>query len=82
MEAKECSFNFISGQIRLEIPFFQRKYIWDESNWEELLKNLLDEKQIHFLGSIILKMESANAGEATVWSVIDGQQRSRHLVYY
>ena len=75
MEAKQCSFRFMLGQMRLEIPFFQRKYVWTEENWTELLENLLDDRQTHFLGSIILKLERVNAGEVPVWSVIDGQQR-------
>lgn len=75
MEAKQCSFRFMSSQMRLEIPFFQRKYVWTEENWTELLENLLDDRQTHFLGSIILKLERINAGEVPVWSVIDGQQR-------
>ncbi len=70
MEAKECSFSFMFGQMRLEIPFFQRRYVWTEENWAELLENLLDDRQTHFLGFIILKLERANAGDASVWSVI------------
>lgn len=56
--------------MRLEIPFFQRRYVWTEENWAELLENLLDDRQTHFLGSIILKLERENAGDASVWSVI------------
>ena len=43
--------------MRLEIPFLQRKYVWDESNWEELLKNVgpvypVDEKNLTSTGLV------------------------------
>ena len=45
MEAKEGSFRFMFGPMRLEIPFSKRKYVWTEENWTELLGNLLDDKK-------------------------------------
>ena len=39
MIAKEASLKEIieSEPHLLEIPFFQRRYVWKEENWEELL---------------------------------------------
>lgn len=75
MQASETEFGFMSASMSIEIPFFQRGYVWNEENWEELLDNLLDEKQSHFLGSIILKQLECVSGNVPRWSVIDGQQR-------
>lgn len=76
MKATEVGFSFIQGSMILEVPFFQRSYVWDEENWEELLDNLLDGNQSHFLGSIILKNHSAASNEAIERNmIIDGQQR-------
>ena len=58
-----------------DIPFFQRKYVWDTSNWQELLKELLDEKKEHFLGSFITKDEDEREDGKRINLIIDGQQR-------
>lgn len=75
MKANETEFGFMSASMSIEIPYFQRGYVWNEENWEELLDNLLDDKQSHFLGSIILKQLECVSGNVPRWSVIDGQQR-------
>lgn len=75
MVAKEKSLKFLDAVMALEIPFFQRRYIWSTNNWEELLDNLLDKEQSHFLGSIILKQQDVGTGEIPRSLVIDGQQR-------
>lgn len=75
MRAKEREFSFLKAKMNLEIPFFQRSYVWEESNWEELLDSLSDRQKTHFLGSVILKKETFLAGENPKYSIIDGQQR-------
>ena len=75
MEAHEAPFTFMKGSLRIEIPFFQRPYVWTEENWRELLDDLLDTESSHFLGSIILKSIPTPSGEQPRWSLIDGQQR-------
>lgn len=75
MHAKDKSFSFTAMTEYYDIPFFQRPYVWDDKNWEELLDNLMDSKHEHFLGAIILKSEGAYSGSIPRYSVIDGQQR-------
>lgn len=75
MEAHEAAFAFMNGAIRVEIPFFQRGYVWNKDNWRDLIEDLLDDKSSHFLGSIILKYKKTASGEIPRWSLIDGQQR-------
>ena len=75
MQAHETELGFLQKDMRLEIPYFQRPYVWGEKNWEDLFDNLIDEKQSHFLGSIILKRIHTVSGQIERFSVIDGQQR-------
>ena len=75
MIAKQISLKFLNAIMVLEIPFFQRRYVWSKNNWEELLDNLFDKEQSHFLGSIILKQQRNLVGDVPRSLVIDGQQR-------
>ena len=65
----------------VEVPFFQRSYVWKEDLWSRLLDDMVyvvEANKTHFLGSIILKEEpkpSAGANYARRYLVIDGQQR-------
>lgn len=80
MEAKEASLKDIVEREphRLEVPFFQRKYVWKEDNWYELLEsveNFREEKV--FWGSIIIKRSLEKDKELgfSKGYIIDGQQR-------
>lgn len=78
MKANETSFSFIGEESLIEIPFFQRKYVWTETQWKQLFDDLLESHKSgkeHFLGSILLKQLSSNAGQGSRRSLIDGQQR-------
>ena len=74
MKAEAESINFLGQAGAIKIPFFQRKYVWTEDNWKDLLDELLLDKT-HFLGSIILKQQSVASGKQKETLVIDGQQR-------
>ena len=74
MLAKGRPFSFTNKQMILEVPFFQRGYVWEEDNWNDLLENLESEDS-HFLGSILLKDIKVETGEIPKKLVIDGQQR-------
>ena len=76
MEAHESDFTFLSTITNFyEIPFFQRGYVWEESNWEDLFNDLLDENSNHFLGSIIIRDIKKSKEGICNYSIIDGQQR-------
>jgi uncharacterized protein with ParB-like and HNH nuclease domain len=49
--------------------------VWNESNWEELISDLLESGKSHFLGSLILKQVEMQSGNTKQVLVIDGQQR-------
>lgn len=70
MKAEAKSLRFLGEGKELAVPFFQRHYVWEKENWDELLKNFEDSAITPFLGSIILKEESSKRS-----TIIDGQQR-------
>lgn len=81
MDAGKRTINDIfNGNRILEIPFFQRSYVWGEDQWERLLEdmeNVSQSNKPYFLGSVILKQQptatGSNVGDRR--TVIDGQQR-------
>lgn len=75
MKAEARSLTFLANEGSVKIPFFQRAYVWNENNWEELISNLLDSGKRHFLGSLILKQVDVQSGDTKQVLVIDGQQR-------
>lgn len=78
MEARENHFGFMQQEHLIKIPFFQRAYVWERDQWEQLFEDLRDSyetRREHFLGSIVLKQILSNAGEGSIRSLIDGQQR-------
>ena len=69
-----------NGSRVLEIPFFQRAYVWGEEQWERLLEDVEAVSRSgkpYFMGSVILKQQQTNtqSGYGDVRTVIDGQQR-------
>lgn len=74
MKASEKSLKFLGEWKKLAVPFFQRSYVWDEGNWEELLASFDNTKVVPFLGPIILKNVDVSMGPEEKM-IIDGQQR-------
>lgn len=76
-------------KLRLEVPIFQRQYVWDLDHqwiplWEDIsrkfrerLDNDLDRKDAppHFLGAMVLDQKKTFTGYVENRMVIDGQQR-------
>lgn len=81
MDAGKRTINDIfNGNRILEIPFFQRAYVWGEEQWERLLEDMEHVSQSnkpYFLGSVILKQQPTNTGNKVgdKRTLIDGQQR-------
>lgn len=73
--------NIFNGLTQVEIPFFQRAYVWNEDLWERFesdLEFVTETNRPHFFGSIILKRgEPPHHGDNFTerWTVVDGQQR-------
>lgn len=73
-------------KMQLEVPLFQRQYIWQrEKHWEPLWEDVarkfsdyLDGRKdapIHFLGAMVLDLKQTPATHVGKRQVIDGQQR-------
>ncbi|RZJ52319.1 MAG: DUF262 domain-containing protein [Flavobacterium sp.] len=81
MDAGKRTINDIfNGNRILEIPFFQRAYVWGEDQWQRLLDDMEAISSLnkpYFLGSLILKQQQKPTGSSVgdVRTVIDGQQR-------
>lgn len=75
MKAEAMSLTFLGNEGLVRIPFFQRGYVWNIENWDDILIDLLDFNKSHFLGSLILKQLEKQTGKPKEVLVIDGQQR-------
>ena len=76
MKAEEKGLGFLTMEGKVKIPFFQRTYVWDTDNWEDLIEEFRDEEKTNnFLGAIILKQHPPISGKPKELEVIDGQQR-------
>jgi uncharacterized protein with ParB-like and HNH nuclease domain len=75
MKAEAMSLTFLGNEGLVRVPFFQRGYVWDITNWEDILTDLLDFEKSHFLGSLILKQQEKQTGKPKEVLIIDGQQR-------
>lgn len=73
--------NIFNNATLVEVPFFQRSYVWKEDLWSRLIDDMeyvVKTNKPHFLGSIILKEgRKPLPGEAFTdcRTVVDGQQR-------
>ncbi len=81
MEAGKRTINDIfNGNKILEIPFFQRAYVWDTPQWARFLtdmEHVSHSNKPYFLGSVILKQQLTTSQQSVgdKRTVIDGQQR-------
>ncbi len=73
-----------------EIPRNQRRYVWKDSNWQDLWNDLLfiidtnkadNGSKKHFIGSIVLKEEGKFDG-INHYTIIDGQQRTITILLF
>ena len=88
MEASRALISQIFSRGRLlEIPFYQRAYVWGEEQWARLIDDMefvTKTKRSYFMGPVILKQ--APVSSTSVFSdkriVIDGQQRLTTLMIF
>ena len=73
-------------KMRLEVPLFQRQYVWNEEQqwsplWEDIERKFTeylegrDDIPVHFLGALVLDQKQTPATHVERRLVIDGQQR-------
>lgn len=70
-----------TANIQYRIPIYQRRYVWDNLNWESLWTDInenmvKDEENIRqiFAGIIVTRQENKQ-NDTEIYDVIDGQQR-------
>tara|TARA_R110002096_G_scaffold147671_4_gene307609 strand:+ start:2090 stop:3991 length:1902 start_codon:yes stop_codon:yes gene_type:complete len=74
------------SKVRLEVPLFQRQYVWSlDQQWEPLWEDIsrkfeeyIEGRQdapVHFLGAMVLDQKQTPTGKVPKRQIIDGQQR-------
>ena len=73
-------------KLRLEVPLFQRQYVWSQSQqweplWEDIERKFIEclegrkDAPVHFLGAMVLDQKQTPLTHVEKRQVIDGQQR-------
>lgn len=83
MEAQEQRIRKVfsnGGNVQYVLPYFQRDYAWEKSNWKTLLDDLIQlheegDNAEHFLGALVVIDEGAGSGVMPKYTLVDGQQR-------
>lgn len=67
----------LDRSVRFTVPDYQRLYSWEESQWQEFWRDLieLEEGESHFLGSIVVIGREGGFGKLDKYELVDGQQR-------
>jgi len=79
--------DIFSKNRKLEVPFYQRAYVWDTNQWERLLSDMefiTETNNPYFIGSIILKSTKTSVADSYSDKriIVDGQQRLTTLVIF
>jgi uncharacterized protein with ParB-like and HNH nuclease domain len=83
---KSSLLSVFDAKQRLEVPLFQRQYVWNEEQqwlplWEDVERKFVEalegrkDAPNHFLGAMVLDQKQTPTGHVVVRQVIDGQQR-------
>ena len=82
-DAHDKQIGEILNRVVFDIPRNQRRYVWLEDNWKELLEDVVFSCRkgttSHFLGSIVLESRGKKDG-VDYYTIIDGQQRITTIV--
>lgn len=74
------------SKLQLEVPLFQRQYVWKQSEhweplWEDIARKFSEylegrrDAPVHFLGAMVLDQKQVPVTHVAKRQVIDGQQR-------
>ena len=77
--------DIFNGSRVLEVPYYQRSYVWKEDQWERFLSDMeyiTSTEKDYFLGSIILKQVATGIAPYDLQTIIDGQQRFTTLALF
>ena len=71
--------NLFGPDVQYQVPRYQRRYVWDDTNWSTLWEDILSQEKLknedrgHFTGPIVTR--SIGESQLDKYEVIDGQQR-------
>ena len=89
MEAQKATLpDIFNNATLIEVPFFQRQYVWNEELWSRFIEDMefvVRTDRSHFLGAIILKAgRKKQPGDkfSKCYTVVDGQQRLTTFVLF
>lgn len=77
--------DIFNGNRLLEVPYYQRSYVWKEEQWQRFLSDMeyiTSTGKDYFLGSVILKQQHTGIGPYDQQTIIDGQQRFTTLAIF
>ena len=85
MQAVKDTFKrFISGEVTLVIPVYQRNYDWRKENCEQLFNDIvkvIKNDKPHFIGTFVYQFDPAG-GAPQEYVIIDGQQRITSIILF
>ncbi|HEY4320396.1 MAG TPA: DUF262 domain-containing protein [Gemmatimonadales bacterium] len=78
--------DLFENKQRLEVPLFQRRYVWNQDQqwaplWEDIERKFTEylegrhDAPVHFLGAMVLDQKQTPSSHVVKRQVIDGQQR-------
>ena len=73
-EVQTVDMLFTGRSRQYKIPIYQRRYVWDEKNWNSLWTDITRMSNQHFTGIIVTRGHD-DTGDLEKYDVIDGQQR-------
>lgn len=83
-DGKKLITDIVNGHVMLEIPYYQRAYVWDEEQWVRFVNDMEDlssgESSRYFMGALILKEKNGCPVKTQI--LVDGQQRLTTLFIY
>lgn len=76
MKGEAKSLKWLINAEKIEVPFFQRPYVWSDPEFDALIESFNDSEDnaMPFFGSLILKVVSED-DDNKEYTIIDGQQR-------
>ena len=75
---------FISGEITLVIPVYQRNYDWKTANCEQMFNDIvqiIENNEPHFIGTFVYQYDPV-VGALQEYIIIDGQQRITSIILF
>lgn len=87
-DSKKKIADILNGRRMLEIPYYQRSYVWEVDEWERFVRDMQEisapDAGPYFMGAIILKLKDGGVycDNAELRVLVDGQQRMTTLFVY